>query len=383
MQIDPFAIEISDATLTDLHARLARTRWPDEIADAGWDYGVNRAYLQEVVTHWRDHYDWRREERALNQLHHFRAQIGALRIHFVHQRGRGDRPMPLVITHGWPGSFVELLKLIPLLTDPAHFGGDARDAFDVVIPSLPGYGFSDPPAARGMNAFAIADMWAALMEGLGYTRYGAQGGDWGASVSTCLGWRHQAAVAGVHLNYIPGSYRPCLRPDEQLSPAERAFLESHDAWGQREGGYAHVQRTRPQTLAFALNDSPAGLAAWIIDKLRAWSDCDGDVERCFSKDEMLTNVMIYWVTASIHASMRLYYESRLRPLHFADGDRVHAPCGIIRFAKEAPFPPREWVERSYNVQQWTEVAHGGHFAAWEQPAALADDIRSFFRPLRS
>ena len=276
-----------------------------------------------------------------------------------------------------------MVKLIPLLIDPAAHGGDPEDAFDVVVPSLPGFGFSDRPAERGVNVFRTAAVWDELMTGLGYRRYGAQGGDFGAGVSTVLGLRHAEHVAGVHLNYIPGSYRPALGPGSPpLAAEEEAFLRDADAWYAEEGGYAHQQRTRPQTLAFGLNDSPVGLAAWMVEKLRAWSDCGGDLETRFSKDEVLTQVMIYWVSETISSSVRYYFEGRLAPLHFAPGERVSVPCGIARFSLEAPFPPRSWIERGYEVRRWTEMPRGGHFAAWEEPELLARDVREFFRPLR-
>jgi pimeloyl-ACP methyl ester carboxylesterase len=258
-----------------------------------------------------------------------------------------------------------------------------EDVFDVVVPSMPGYGFSDRPTQSGMNAFRIADLWAQLMSGLGYRRFAAQGGDWGASVATCLGLGYPDNLIGLHLNYIPGSYKPHLSSaSRNLTAAETAFIQSQEDWIQAEGGYGHIQGTKPQTLAFGLNDSPVGLAAWIIEKFRDWSDCDGEVERRFTKDELLTNVMIYWVTQTIDSSARLYYEGRRRPLHFKEGDFINAPCGVARFLKEAPFPPKEWVERCYNLQRWTEMSSGGHFAAMEEPDLLVEDIRSFFRPLR-
>jgi pimeloyl-ACP methyl ester carboxylesterase len=339
--------------------------------------------MKEIVDYWQTRFDWRTQETALNEFRHFRADVDGSTIHFIHERGRGPQPMPLVITHGWPGSFVEMLKIIPQLTDPASHGGDAEDSFDVVVPSLPGYGFSSRPAQPGMNAFRIAELWVNLMAGLGYNRFAAQGGDWGASVTTCLGLKHSANLFGLHLNYIPGSYKPFLGSGAHaLSTTETAFLEAEANWSHVEGGYGHAQATKPQTLAFGLNDSPAGLAAWIIEKFRGWSDCNGDVEKRFTKDELLTNVMIYWTTETIHSSMRLYYEARGRPLHFKNGESVQSPCAVAKFLKEAPFPPREWIERGYNLQRWTEFPTGGHFAAMEEPGLLAEDIRAFFRPLR-
>lgn len=383
MRVQPFSINISEHTLSDLTARLAQTRWPDTITDSGWSYGADVNYMKEIVDYWQVQFDWRAQERAINQFRQFRTEVDGSTIHFIHELGRGPQPLPLVITHGWPGSFVEMLKIIPPLTDPGSYGGVAEDSFDVVVPSLPGYGFSDPPTESGMNAFEIAELWVQLMNGLGYSRFGAQGGDWGASVSTCLGLRRPANLLGLHLNYIPGSYKPFPgSATPSLSEAETTFLRAQEEWLQAEGGYGHVQATKPQTLAFGLNDSPAGLAAWIIEKFRDWSDCGGDVERRFTKDELLTNVMIYWTTQTIHSSMRLYYEGRQRPLHFREGESVQTPCAVARFLKEAPFPPREWVERGYNVQRWTEFPQGGHFAAMEEPDLLVADIRTFFRPLR-
>lgn len=383
MDAKPFAIHIPETTLSDLQKRLGQTRWLDEIAGSDWSYGANLNYMREIVDYWQTRFDWRAQEKIINGFSQFRADVDGLAIHFIHERGKGPQAIPLVITHGWPGSFVEMLKVIPHLTDPVAYGGAAEDSFDVVVPSLPGYGFSDRATEIGMNAFRIAELWVQLMDGLGYRRFGAQGGDWGASVGTCLGLMSPAKLIGLHLNYIPGSFKPNVGSDSRsLSAAETAFLAAQDDWSQTEGGYGHVQATKPQTLAFGLNDSPVGLAAWIIEKFRDWSDCDGEVERRFTKDELLTNVMIYWTTQTINSSMRLYYEARRRPLHFKEGESVRAPCAVARFLKEAPFPPREWIERGYNVQRWTEIASGGHFAAMEEPDLLVEDIRAFFRPLR-
>jgi pimeloyl-ACP methyl ester carboxylesterase len=383
MRIRPFSIHVPTSRLSELKARLAQTRWPDAIADSDWTHGASLEYMKQIVDYWQTQFDWRVQETALNQFRQFHADIDGLKVHFIHERGLGSQPLPLVITHGWPGSFVEILGLIPQLTDPASHRAAAEDSFDVIVPSMPGYGFSNPPTQPGMNAFRIAELWVQLMNGLGYSRFGAQGGDWGASVGTCLGLMYPENLIGLHLNYIPGSFKPFLGSGTSgLSETETEFLQAQENWSQAEGGYGHVQATKPQTLAFGLNDSPAGLAAWIIEKFRDWSDCDGDVERRFSKDELLTNVMIYWTTQTIHSSMRLYYEARKRPLHFKAGEKVRAPCGVARFSKEAPFPPREWVERGYNVQRWSEFAVGGHFAAMEEPELLAADIRAFFRPLR-
>src|SRR5215212_2870168 len=404
MDIQPFTVQVPEAELADLQARLARTRWPDEIVGADWEYGTSLAYLQDLMRYWQERFDWRAQERAINAFAHFRATVGGLGIHFVHQHGNGPAPLPLIITHGWPGSFIEMLKILPLLSDPARYGADPQDAFDVVIPSLPGYGFSDRPSGRGMNPFRIADLWVELMEGLGYQHFGAQGGDWGSSVASCLGFTHADAVVGIHLNYIPGSYAPYLGPGARgLSAAERAFQQERERWLQTEGGYGQIQRTKPQTLAYGLNDAPAGLAAWIVEKFRAWSDCGGEVERRFSKDELLTNIAIYWLTGTIGSAFRVYRDWALgaesnphawegreevprgvasKPL--ARDERVGAPSAVALFPADPPSGmPREWDERSYSdLRRFSRMPRGGHFPAMEEPEVLAEDIRSFFRPLR-
>ena len=383
MDVKPFRVEVPEATLEDLRERLARTRWPDEITDSRWDYGSNLAYIKELVDYWRARFDWRAQEKAINAFAHFRANVDGLGIHFIHERGKGPNPVPLIITHGWPSTFFEILKIIPLLTDPASHGGEVADSFDVVVPSMPGYGFSDPPKQRQMNHIGIADLWARLMtEGLGYRRFGAQGGDWGAGVSARLGFAHADHLIGVHVTSV-GASNPYLGPgSRELSESEKAWLQVRDRWWATEAGYAHIQGTKPQTLSYGLNDSPAGLAAWIVEKFRTWSDCDGDVERSFTKDELLTNVTIYWVTQTINSSTRLYYETQHHPWRFEQGERIQVPCAVALFPKEITPTLREWAERSYNVQRWTEMPRGGHFAALEEPNLLVQDIRAFFRPLR-
>ena len=380
----PFRAAIGEAVWRDLRARLERTRWPDAVAHSGWERGADVRYMQDLARYWRDEFDPDRWHERVSRFAQFRASVDGFGLHFIHERGRGPRPFPLLITHGWPGSFLEMARLVPLLTDPAAHGASPDDAFDVVVPSLPGYGFSDRPTEPGMSNARIADLFAGLMTSLGYARFGAQGGDWGAGVSTWLARRHGERVTGIHLNYIPGSYRPHVGADDPpLSAEERAFQAECARWYDVEGAYAHVQRTRPQTLAFALNDSPVGLLAWIVEKFRDWSDCCGDVERRFTKDELLDNVTLYWVTGTIHSSTRLYYESRATPLALGAGERVGVPTALARFPAEAPSPPREWVERGYLLRRWTEMPRGGHVAAMEEPALLAEDIRAFFRELRA
>ena len=383
MAAERFSIQVSDAVLRDLDRRLDATRWPDELEDTGWELGSNLAYLRSLAEYWRHGFDWRREEATLNQLPQYRIALDGLHIHFVHACGKGPAPLPLIITHGWPGSFVEMAKLIPLLTDPASHGGRAEDAFDVIVPSLPGYGFSDRPRERGMEPRKIAALWARLMRELGYERFAAQGGDWGSAVSIALGLDHADRMIGIHLNYIAGRFlfggalnQP---PQDEMG---RAYFEELRGWWDGEGGYSHEQGTKPQTLSYALNDSPVGLLAWIIEKFRTWSDCEGDVERVFTRDELLTNVMIYWVTETIASSARLYYETRQQPLNLSPANRIKPPVGFAVFPREIPIPPRELAERGLNVARWTTMPKGGHFAAMEEPQLLAEDVRAFFRELR-
>jgi pimeloyl-ACP methyl ester carboxylesterase len=383
MDAIPLTIEVPNAVLDDLDRRLEATRWPGEIPEADWDYGTNLGYMRELVGYWRTRFDWRAQERRINAFHHYKTVVDGLGIHFIHEPGHGPNPMPLVVTHGWPGSFFEMYKLIPLLTDPGSHGGDPADAFEVVVPSMPGYGFSDHPTERGLHVFKIADLWAKLMtEGLGYPRFGAQGGDWGASVTAYLGFAHPDRLTGIHVTSMTRPTPYLGAGSRALSAAEQAYLGQREAWLQAEGGYSHIQGTKPQTLAYGLNDSPAGLAAWIVEKYRTWSDCHGDVEGRFTKDELLTTVMIYWVTQSITSSTRLYYETHRQPWTLRQGERIGVPSAMAAFPKELSRPPREWGERSFNVQRWTEMPRGGHFAALEEPELLAEDIRAFFRPLR-
>ena len=366
MNITPFQIRVPEEALQDLRLRLRWTRWPDSIAP-GWEYGASLRFMKKLIDYWANEFDWRAQEERLNLLPHFHAEIDGLNIHFIHCPGSNKNAMPLILTHGWPGSFVEMLDLLPLL----------RDHFHVVVPSLPGYGFSGAPAEPGWNPRRIAAAWARLMRGLGYGRFLAQGGDWGASVSTWLALDFPELLTGLHLNYIPGSYRPFLGPGDVLSEVESSYLKEAEEWERQEDGYGHIQQTKPQTPAFALNDSPAGLAAWIVEKIYAWSDCNGDVESRFSLDEMLTNVQIYWITQTIHSSMRLYYETMNMPLRLRQEQRIDVPTAVARFPLEAPMAPREWVERGYRVVRWTEMPAGGHFAAWEEPQLLADDLIEF------
>ncbi len=382
MDVAPFRIEIADSALADLRQRLSLTRFPDEIPSSGWGYGTDLGYLRDLVSYWRDSYDWRAAEARLNQLPQFRAEVGGLGIHFLHVRGKGPRPMPLVITHGWPGSVTEFLDVIGPLSDPASHGGDAADAFDLVIPSMPGYGFSDHPRHPGMDPERIAALWDELMRGLGYERYAAQGGDWGSMVTTYLGLRHAPRVLGIHLNMVVAFPPDPANPAAGLGPEEVLSLMQAREFLKEETGYQRIQGTKPQTLAYALNDSPAGLAAWIVEKFRTWSDCKGDIESRFTKDQLLTNIMLYWLPETANSSCRLYCET-MRAGKFPPTDfRVEVPTGCAIFPGEMFRPPRAWVERIYNLKRWTVMPRGGHFAAMEEPALLVDDIRAFFRDLR-
>jgi pimeloyl-ACP methyl ester carboxylesterase len=373
-----FTIAISDDRIDDLHRRVRETRWPDTVADSGWTYGVDLAWMQSIADDWLHAYSWRDHERALNAYPHHVATIEGARIHYVHLRSPHRGAVPLVITHGWPGSFAELLKAAPMLAD------SASDPFDVVVPSLPGYGFSERPSAPGMNTFRTADLWVKLMRRLGYRRFVAQGGDIGANVSSAMAWKHPESVIALHLNYVPGAYRPWVDEATQpLRPEEITFAQRAQQWYDEKGGYWHVQATQPQTLGFGLNDSPIGLAAWLIDKYRNWADCDGVVERRFTREELLTMVSLYWFTETIASSCRMYLEVRRAPLAFRPGERITVPCGVLHLAKEEPMPPRSWVERAYNVVRWTTKPTGGHFAAWEEPELFADDVREFVAPFRA
>ena len=383
MAVEPFKIEVSDSDLDDLRARLERTRWPDELPGTGWDYGSNLDYIKELVDYWRTKFDWRAQEQLINSFSHFKTDVDGLGIHFIHEKGKGPNPMPLVVTHGWPGTFFEMHKIISLLSDPASHGGDPEDAFDIVVPSMPGYGFSDHPAERGLDVFYVGELWAKLMSNnLGYQRFGAQGGDWGASVTAKLGFSHPDKIIGIHSTSVTRP-TPYLGPGtRELSEAEKNTIQHRTDWQESEGGYAHIQGTKPQTLSYGLNDSPVGLAAWIVEKYRTWSDCGGNVESRFTKDELLTTVTIYWVTQSIGSSAKLYYETNRKPWNLKQGERIEVPCGIASFPGENTVPLREWAERSYNIQHWTDMPSGGHFAALEEPVKLVEDIRKFFRPLR-
>jgi len=377
----PFKITVPDETLKDLRDRLARVRWPDEIPGAGWRHGTDLAYMKELVAYWRERYDWRRHEAQLNAFRQFTAPVAGIDLHFIHEPGVGPRPLPLLLSHGWPGSVWEFHKILPLLTDPGRFGGDPADAFTIVAPSLPGYGFSFRPDQPRFGVLEIADAFATLMtEVLGYERFGAQGGDWGAFVTARLGYAYPERLAGIHLNLL--TLRRDIKPPANPTAEETQYLKDLGHWLREEAGYQWIQGTKPQTLAYGLTDSPVGLAAWIVEKFRTWSDCGGDVERRFTKDELLTNVMLYWVTGAIGSSFWPYYARYHDDWPIPDGARVAVPMGHAAFPREIVRPPRAWAERVFDVRRWTAMPAGGHFAALEEPQALAGDLRAFFRGLR-
>jgi len=382
MTVQAFHLPYSEAAVQDLRERLTRTRWPDTIPGSGWEYGFDLESLQSICRYWRDEFDWKAELDRMGRLRHLEFTTGSQSIHFVHERGRGPTPIPILLLHGWPGSFLDMSKLAPRLADPAAYGGEPGDSFDVVVASLPGFGFSGRPGERGMSTARMSDLFAELMNELGYERFACHGGDFGGAVSSWLGRRHPARILGLHLSYTFQDYRPALQAGAVLSEEETQFLRDADRWAQELGAYDHIQLRTPQTVAYGLNDSPAALAAWILEKFRDWSDCDLALETRFTRDELLANVTLYWMTETIHSSCRLYFEQRASPLHLAPGERIEVACGIAHFPKDTPFPPRTWIERGYNVQHWTDMASGGHFPALEEPEALAADIRAFFRRLR-
>jgi pimeloyl-ACP methyl ester carboxylesterase len=378
---EPFVMAVPEALLNDLRQRLALSRWPDEIPGAGWHYGANLSYVKELVHYWQHQYDWRTQERLLNGFSQYRVQLEDITLHYIHQPGVGPAPMPLLLSHGWPGSIYEFVHVIGPLTDPARHGGDPRDAFTVVAPSLPGYGFSHVPNQRRLNIEEIAALFQRLMtEVLGLARFGAQGGDWGSFITGRLGYAYPQNLIGIHMNMVPVAPHPSERTN--LSVAEEAFITVSDAWRTEETGYQWIQGTKPQTLAYALNDSPAGLAAWITEKFYSWTDSHGDIESRVSKDALLTNIMLYWVTQTINSSFWLYYQMRHHPWRLERGERITVPTAVAAFPREIIRPPREWAARVCNLQRWTPMPAGGHFAALEEPQALVEDIRAFYRELR-
>ncbi len=382
MSITPFTINVPDPVLTDLQERLARVRWPDEVG-TNWTYGTDLAYLKSLIGYWQSAYDWRAQEAALNALDHFQWTRDGRKLHFIHQRSSNEHALPLIMTHGWPGSITEFTKIIPMLTEPQNYGGNADDAFHLVCPSIPGYGFSDAPTAPGFDQMHVAQGNVALMRELGYARYGAQGGDWGSPISSWTARLAPEQVVGLHLTLVfAGFPKHKDDPFEDVTDEERARIDERRSHMSEGTGYQAIQGTKPQTLGYGLNDSPVGLAAWITEKFHAWTHCDGVIENSVSKDELLTNIMVYWITQTITSSARLYYESSHSQNNmFADG-RIETPTGAAMFPGELYQPPRAWAAEQYNIVHWTHQTAGGHFAALEAPELLADDLRDFFRPLR-
>jgi pimeloyl-ACP methyl ester carboxylesterase len=378
---EPFTLHIPDQAIADLKDRLGRTRFPDQAPGEPWAYGADVAYLKQLVEHWRTTFDWRAQEARLNAFPQFRLPLHDIDVHFLHVPGKGPAPMPLLLLHGWPGSVFEFLEIIPRLTDPARFGGDPADALTVVAPSLPGYGLSFRPGQKRFSVEAIADCVADLMQALGYQRFAVQGGDWGAFTATRLGYAHAARLIGIHLNFLAVRRDPNMIKDP--TPEERAFLDELTTWLKEETAYQAIQGTKPQTLAFALTDSPAGLAAWIVEKFRTWSDCDGDLESVHGRDHVLANIAFYWFTGAIGSSFWPYYARLHGPWPVPEGRTVNVPTAYAAFPKEIVRPPRSVAARMYgDIRRWTEMPRGGHFAAMEQPDTLAADVRAFFRTFR-
>jgi len=382
-----FTVAIPDAALADLKDRLARTRFPGDFGNPNWEYGTNTAYLKELVEYWRTQYDWRKVERQINSYANYKTEIDGVPIHFIHEPGKGPNPIPLILTHGWPWTFWDLHKVIRPLADPASYGDDPEDAFDVVVPSLPGYGFSTPLTKTGVNYWTTADLWVKLMQDvLGYKKFAAEGGDWGAIITEQLGHKHADKLIGIYLHLLiqltlfgEGGPKP-----EDFGPGEEGWAERGKHFFEEESGYSAIQMTKPQTVASALNDSPAGLAAWLDEKRRTWSDCGGDIEKRFSKDDLCTTATIYWLTESYGTSARYYYEAVHNPWKPSHNRTpiVEAPTGAGVFLKEVFLMPRKWAERYLNLKRWTIMPSGGHFAPMEEPQVLIDDIRAFFRTLR-
>ena len=377
----PFSLYVPETEIADLRQRLALTRYPDQAPDAPWAYGTDVTYLRGLVEYWRTSFDWRAAEARLNAFPQFKVPLHGIDLHYLHVPGVGPNPYPLLLLHGWPGSVFEFLEMIPRLTDPARFGGDPRDAFTVVVPSLPGYGLSFRASQKRFGFAAMADCMAGLMTGLGYSRFAVQGGDWGASVASRMGFAHPEKLLGIHLNLL--AVPRVAAASGEVGAEEKAYLAELGAWLQEETGYQWIQGTRPQTLAFGMADSPAGLAAWIVEKFRAWSDCGGDIESVFSKDQLLANIALYWFTGAIGSSFWPYYDRRHGGVMVPEGRTIDVPMGYAAFPAEIVRPPRIVAERTYsNIQRWTVMKKGGHFAAMEQPAALAADMTAFFGALR-
>ena len=367
--IEEFKVNIIPSEIDDLRERIKKTRWPNETKNSQWAYGTSLNYLKELTDYWEHNFDWKEIENKINSYPNFTADIDNLKVHFLHIKSKRENATPLIITHGWPGSFLEMLKIIPYLTDN----------FDLVIPSIIGFGFSKNDSQKGVDYGFVAEIWHKLMLKLGYFKYALQGGDLGAGISIHLAQKHAENVIGLHLNYISGSYQPYLtkKPDKETLE----FKELSKNWIKKEGAYALLQSTKPLSLAYGLNDSPIGLCAWIIEKFNAWSDNDGNLENSFTKDELLANVSLYWFTQTIYTSIKFYQEISSNPLIFKQDDFVHVPVGFAKFPREIPTPPRSYIAKGFNIVHWSIMEKGGHFAALEEPQLLAMDMIKFFEKI--
>lgn len=382
-EIIPFRIAVAEEVLVDLRERLARTRWPDQLPGIVREYGADLATLQDLCAYWLHHFDWRRAEAELNEWPQFTTVLNDTHVHFMHARSKHENAMPLCLTHGWPGSIAEFLKILSPLTDPTAFGGKASDAFHVVAPSMPGYGFSGPTTRTGFDIGEVAKTNMALMARLGYDHYGAQGGDWGAIATSHMGLIGADHLYGIHLNMVAVGPPDPANPLDGVEPDEMEGLGAMMHFQEQETGYQKIQQTKPQSLSYGMSDSPAGLAGWILEKFQTWTDNDGDVFAAVTRDELLTNIMIYWVTNTINSSMRLYYETLGKQSSFRLGHgRVEIPVGAALFPTELYRPPLAWAKARFNITHWTKMEKGGHFAAMEQPEALVEDVRTFFRTVR-
>jgi pimeloyl-ACP methyl ester carboxylesterase len=379
-ELRPFRVDVPDAVLADLRDRLTRTRWPDQIPGSGWGYGTDLAYLRDLCETWRTSFDWRKQEDRFNRWPHFQTDIDGQQVHFIHARSPEPDALPLIVTHGWPGSVAEFLEVIGPLSDPRAHGGDPADAFHVVCPSIPGYGWSGPTREPGWDIRRVSEAWKTLMARLGYERYGAQGGDWGAIISGDLGLVDPEHMAGIHLNMLLAF--PPADGGRELTAQEQADVDGLTQFLQTGAAYQEIQGKNPQTLGYGLTDSPVGLAAWIIEKFWAWTDNDGNPEDAVSRDELLTNLTVYWVTNTINSSVRLYCESQRSGRFGPAGARVDVPTGAAVFPKEILKAPRAWAEKAYDLRRYTRFDRGGHFAALEEPDLLIEDVRAFFRELR-
>ena len=374
--IEKFKVDIPQSELDDLKERIKKTRWPDEINNSEWKYGTNLSYLKELADFWIKEFNWRTIEKNINAYPNFIATIDGTKIHFLHVKSKTKNAIPILITHGWPGSFLEMIKIIPYLTDSEDL------AFDLVIPSIIGFGFSEKPTDHGSDYGYNADVWHKLMIKLGYNQYGLQGGDIGAGISIKIAQKYPDNIIGLHLNYISDSFKPYVKENQNLDTNLKKFRKRINKWNEKEGAYASIQSTKPLSLAYGLNDSPIGLCGWIIEKFNAWSDNDGHIENSFTKQELLANVTLYWLTQTIHSSTRMYHEISLNPLKFGKDDFVRIPVGFANFPKEIPIPPRAYIEKGLHIVHWTDISKGGHFPALEQPELLADDIIKFFKNLK-